>query len=180
MAEMIFVMILFQKFRAPEVDAQLEYVQGLKDPLADGTLYGSACLPLIISIPEPAEELSKNRRANQKRHQKPQVDEVPFAVEVHHCPYVQPYVRQEENQPQKCESKVQEWVLQGDFALHGICWFVLKNVSETLNRPIREFILFELRSFKVLRSAVVVVLSNLVMTDKLNEMFTSRALLVFL
>lgn len=70
------------------------------------------CFPLeaLVAVPEQAEGLDQNRRAQEKQQQDAEACVGHFLVESHNSPYVQPNVEQQEHQTHASEEEIQRGV----------------------------------------------------------------------
>lgn len=80
------------KFTQPEVDSQLQHMEQLELRLAQAFINLRFPLESLVAVPEPAEGLDKNRRAQEEQHQDTEANVGLFLVECHNGPNIQPDV----------------------------------------------------------------------------------------
>ncbi len=96
----------------PEVDSQLEHVK--QPELAHTQAFLNFCLPpeVFVAVPQPAEGLYKNRRAQEEQHQEGEAHVGLFLVESHSSQYIQHNVEQQEKETHASKDEVYWGVLE--------------------------------------------------------------------
>lgn len=94
------------KFTQPEIDSQLKHMEQLELTHTQAFLRSRLPLILVIAVPQQAEGLGKNRRAQEKQHQESEGNVVLFLVKVHNGQNIQSNVQHQENQAQGSEEEI--------------------------------------------------------------------------